>query len=76
MTNAETVYVTLLDEGVDVWRPVLARRLEGNAFAIIDQPYDRDDERWQFEPGARVVCEERVLEGTPVTVAIARAQPS
>lgn len=26
---------------------------------ILDQPYDREDEHWQFEPGDAVECEQR-----------------
>jgi hypothetical protein len=38
------LYVRLLDEAVDVWRPVRARRLSPNVYRIIDQPYQREDE--------------------------------
>lgn len=51
------IFVALLDEGVDVWRPVKAQHLHGNIYRIEDQPYDRDTEAWQFEPGTEVVCE-------------------
>jgi hypothetical protein len=51
------IFVALLDEGVDVWRPVEAQHLHDNIYRIEDQPYDRDVETWQFEPGTEVVCE-------------------
>ena len=51
------IFVRLLDEGVDVWRPVKARQLHDNIYRIEDQPYDRDSETWQFEPGGEVICE-------------------
>lgn len=57
MTREETIYVALLDEGVSVWRPVLAAWVGGDIYRISDQPYDRDAETWEFEPGAQVVCE-------------------
>lgn len=57
MTGTEQIYVGLLDEGVDVWRPVRAERLRGNVYRIADQPYDREVESWQFEPGDHVLCE-------------------
>ena len=47
----ETIYVPLRDEGIDVWRPVLARRVSGDSYLILDQDYDRDVETWEFEPG-------------------------
>lgn len=50
------IFVSLLGEGVDVWRPVHAEHLYGNVYRIISQPYDRQVESWQFEPGDEVVC--------------------
>jgi hypothetical protein len=57
---AETVeiFVSLIGEGVDVWRPVRAEHVHGNVFKIVDQPYDREIENWQFEPGDEVVCKQ------------------
>jgi len=57
MTNVTEIYVALLDEGVEVWRPVQAERLSGNTYRILSQPYDRTIEAWQFEPDDVVVCE-------------------
>jgi hypothetical protein len=51
------IFVTLPDEAVPVWRPVAAVHLHDNVYRISDQPYDRDDERWEFESGAVVLCE-------------------
>jgi hypothetical protein len=57
VTGTEQIYVGLLDEGVDVWRPVRAEHLRENVYRIVNQPYDREVESWQFEPGDEVVCE-------------------
>ncbi len=57
MNNDEQIYVALRNEGVDVWRPVQAEHLEGNRYRILSQPYDRDLESWQFDPGEEVLCE-------------------
>ena len=54
MTGQTRIYVALLDEGVDVWRPVEAEKLHDDVYLIVSQPYDREIERWQFEPGDRV----------------------
>jgi hypothetical protein len=54
------IFVMLLDEGVDVWRPVRADHLEGALYRMLDQPRD-DGEKWQFPPGSRVICERREL---------------
>jgi hypothetical protein len=50
------VFVRLPDELVLVWRPVRAEHVARDVYVIADQPYDRSVERWEFEPGERVVC--------------------
>lgn len=57
MSGTATIYLSLLDEGVEVRRPVQATHIEDNVYLIVTQPYDREVERWEFEPGDRVVCE-------------------
>jgi len=51
-----TIFVALLDEGVDVWRPVQARALDHGHFRIIGVDADTSDETWQFPVGAIVKC--------------------
>jgi hypothetical protein len=51
-----TIFVNLLDEGVDVWRPVQARPLDRGHFRIIGIDEDTSDETWQFPAGAIVKC--------------------
>jgi hypothetical protein len=57
MSEITQIYVALLDEGVEVWRPVQAEHLHGDLYLIISQPYDRGVEAWQFEPGEKVICQ-------------------
>lgn len=58
-----TVYVRLLDEGTDVWRPVAAHHVEGDLFLLAaDQPVP-EDETWEFSPGSMVLCRPRQLSG-------------
>lgn len=57
MSHSKEIYVALLDEGVDVWKPVRAEHIQGNVYRIVEQPYDRNIETWQFEPGQTVECE-------------------
>lgn len=57
MTGAAEIFVRLLGENVDVWRPVKAEQIAPDGFRIVDQPYDRGTERWEFEPGDEVLCE-------------------
>lgn len=54
--NDVVIYVRLIGEDVEVWRPVRAEVLADSSYRIADQPYDRDTETWEFEPGDRVAC--------------------
>lgn len=67
--NRTQIFVALLDEGVDVWRPVEAERLSGDLFRIAPQPYDAEIERWAFPPGAVVRCDLLELSGQRVLAA-------
>ena len=61
MNNRTTVYVALLNEGVDVWRPVQAEHVGGDLYRLTgEQP---DDETWPFAVGDVVRCKERTLSG-------------
>lgn len=68
MSEIVTVYVKLLDEGTDVWGPVQARHLFGQRFLIEGRP--EDNETWEFQSGATVICERRELSGGLCEVAI------
>ena len=70
-----TIFVALLDEGVDVWRPVRARPLDHGLFRIVGVEADTSDETWQFPAGAIVRCEEkRFAAGTSGMVAVEQAE--
>lgn len=56
MNESTKIYVALLDEGVDVWRPVMAEPLDSDVYRILEQHYDEETEHWQFQPGDTVVC--------------------
>jgi hypothetical protein len=56
MNKVDTIYVRLMDEPVDVWRPVEARHLRDDIYLILEQPYETDIEKWEFEPGQQVKC--------------------
>lgn len=66
----ETVYVRLLDEGLDVWRPVRARRLSADRYLIMEQEYDRDIETWAYEPGTVVECRREPRNDHELTFAV------
>lgn len=58
-----SIYVRLLDEGTDVWRPVAARPIDGEWFEICAEQSVPEDEQWEFLPGAVVRCQLRQLSG-------------
>ena len=59
-----TVYVSLLDEGVDVWRPVSAEHIKDDVYRIVGNPPDPEDEKWEFLPGQLVRCRmQQLFEG-------------
>ena len=71
-TETVTVFVRLLDEGTDVWRPVEAQRVTSATFRLAETPVPKD-EAWSYAPGEIVVAEARDHGGGPVLVAVARA---
>ena len=68
-SERETIYVPLLDEGIEVWRPVAARKVATDTYLILDQNYDREVETWQFEPGTLVRCHKERRNGHQILVA-------
>lgn len=60
MERFSQIYVYLLEEGTDVWRPVQAVHVRGDVYRIISPNLDHEDEKWQFASGELVRCEERV----------------
>lgn len=47
--SKDTVHVRLLDEGIDVWRPVAAQHVRGTVYRIADQAVP-EGEVWEFGP--------------------------
>jgi hypothetical protein len=69
VSSEATIYVRLVGEAFDVWRPVVATPEGGGVYRLPDtQP---DDETWEFGAGSRVRCEMRELEGEIVSVVVA-----
>jgi hypothetical protein len=57
MSRIVQIFMPLLQEGVDVWRPVQAEHLRDNVYRILGKPPESQDESWTFSPGEEVVCE-------------------
>jgi len=60
---AVEIFVALIGEGVDVWRPVQAESLGGRLYRIATVNPDPQAERWQFVRGDVVRCEPREFSG-------------
>lgn len=70
-TKFVTIYVALLEEGTDVWRPVQALPVGDDKFVLIrPNDYDEEDETWQFLPGAIVRGENRTRGGESLMCAV------
>jgi hypothetical protein len=66
------VYVRLMDEGTDVWRPVPAAALPDGTFRLARPDwYDPNEEVWEFPPHATVKCAaKRFADGKEGLVAV------
>jgi len=60
----------LLDEGVDVWRPVQAELLPNHRYRIVTENDSPKDEHWAFATGQVVRCIEREFDGEVALVAV------
>ena len=76
MSERDTIYVALLDEGIDVWRPVEAQKLSHDRYLIVDQAYDPGIERWEFQPGSVVRCRKEKRDSRSILVATEAARHS
>jgi hypothetical protein len=61
MSELATIYMKLLGEGADVWRPVQAERIAPDIYLVLGPV--PEDEEWAFPPGNLVRCAERALSG-------------
>jgi hypothetical protein len=67
----QTIYVELLDEGVEVSRPDLAEKQTDGSFLLPRQA--PEGEVWRFSPGSQVRCAARQTADGPALVAIGLA---
>jgi hypothetical protein len=69
----EAVLVKLLNEGTEVVRPTLARRLEEGMYALLPtEDYDPKDENWGFPPGSLVQVKRIKKDGETHLLAVAK----
>lgn len=69
----QQIYVALLNEGTDAWRPVEAIHEKDDIFTIVSENESGGDEEWQFVTRDRVRCEQKIFsDGTPALVAVSK----
>ena len=61
------IYVPLLDEGTDVWRPASAEHIREDVYRITAEA--PENEQWKFSRGQLVRCRHRHLSGGDCLVA-------
>jgi hypothetical protein len=71
----ETIYVALLDQETEAWRPVLAQRRADDTYLIVSKNDDPEQEMWQFSSGSLVRCEPRELAEGVRLVAVESVRP-
>ena len=65
------IYIQLLNEGTEVYRPVPAIEIKNNIYKLEgSEIYDPKDEEWEFEPGTLVKTERKCFEGEMVLIAV------
>jgi hypothetical protein len=71
--TTDKIYVALLEEGADIWRPVPALKIDRNTYVVL-QPddYSPDDEKWEFAPGSVVIVEQRTISDGTILAAVRR----
>ena len=70
-TSKIRIFVRLLEEGTEVFRPTNATNLGNGLFKILPTPnYDAKDELWEFPPGSVVRGENRLDDSGEYFVAI------
>lgn len=69
--NIENIYVGLLNEGIEVFRPVKAEHLYVDVWRISEQVIP-EGETWEFQPGQKVNVKGREIEGVWSLVAYKR----
>jgi hypothetical protein len=69
----QTIYIALLDEGVEVWRPVEAIEVGNGVYRIVSENQAPDDERWEFTTEELVRCVPKSFsDGSTYFVAVER----
>lgn len=68
--SIKEIYIKLLDEGVEVYRPTKGEEIGQNIFKVLPtDDYDPDDETWEFLPNSKVKCIIEERDGRSILIA-------
>ena len=71
VSDTEIIYVRLLNEGTDVFRPTRSIPIGGDKYRLLlDDQIDINDETWEFSPGSIVRCRVIESEGEKILLAV------
>lgn len=69
------VFVRLLGEGTEVYRPVAAHSLGQGIYSLAGAAdYDPESEEWEFKPGTKVRCQMKTIGNEELMVAVSSAE--
>ena len=74
MIERTTVYVGLVDEGTDVWRPTVAYRLSETVYVLSNENFDADTETWTVAPGSLITVANQETRTGVIPVAVIHAE--
>ncbi len=75
MPGQQTIYIELLNEAVQCWRPVVAAHLNDDLYLIPHGAPIPEGEQWAFRPGQVVRCRQQVFACGETALAAAEAVP-
>ena len=61
MAKYSQIYVRLLREKLEIWRPVEAMKLGKNTYKIISPNPEPKLEKWEYKKGDVVQCEKKIF---------------
>ena len=68
---SEIIYIKLLNEGTEVYRPVISEKLNDNVYEVGGaEIYNPNDETWEFQPGSHVIVKHQQLQSGKFLVAV------
>lgn len=69
--NKSVIYIPLLDEGTEVYRPTEGEEVAPMTFKVLPTlNYDPENEHWAFPPGTQIRCTYVTKLGTRVLLAV------